>query len=169
MLERSVDGNLAVGASVAREFVQVQRAHEKRIEVDIADGHFSVKRKWIGKPECHIAGQFSGAHRRAELQLGNAPVRGQFSVKTSDNFLPDSQIDYPEGAIRFRGRNRATGFYPERDLPVDRKTRRLQLFEIRKGNGRADQIDGDVAIRESVFGGSRNDARSAAGFFTRRK
>jgi hypothetical protein len=64
MLQRAFDADLAIGAAVASEFIEVQGGHEKRIEVDIADGDFSVHGKGIGEAEGHATGKFAGAHRR---------------------------------------------------------------------------------------------------------
>ena len=147
MLQRTFDGDLAFGAAVPFEFIHVQRGHQKGIEVDIADGDFAVERKWIGESQVRPPDSSPGAHRRTEFQLGDAAVRGQFAVEAADHFLSYAQIDDSESSIRFGSGHRPVRLHAERDLPVDGESRGLQFFEIRQGNGGADQIDGDIAIR----------------------
>ena len=69
MPQRAVHRDLAFRAPVTLEFIDVQRARQKRIEIDILDRHFSVEIERIRQSQIDRARQFAAAiHRRTQRQ-----------------------------------------------------------------------------------------------------
>src|SRR5207302_5310042 len=98
------------------EFSEVQCGEQEWVQIDVADGYFSVERLRIRKPQRNAAGDGAFAHGGVELEFRELAVGLQISAKAADDFRADLQIDNAEGTIGKGRADRSAGFQVERQL-----------------------------------------------------
>src|SRR5207237_4503121 len=87
MTEISFHADFTFGFTVAVELIQVQRAQEEWIEIDVLDGDFAVERERIGETNRDITGEFAGAHGRAEPEARGVAIGVEPAVEAADSRL----------------------------------------------------------------------------------
>src|SRR5216684_1435694 len=90
VLERSVQGDFAVGLAVPVKLLQVQCAQREWVQTHILDGNLPVDGVWLSERQGIAAGDFSRAHGRTQLQSRGASIGFERAIETSDHRLSNA-------------------------------------------------------------------------------
>src|SRR5258708_40204724 len=113
-MQLALKGDVAIRSAVAFEFPQMQRGKQEWIQVEVADGNFTVERQRIRETQGGPAGDGAFAHGGVELEVCELPVRLEIAAEAADNFPADLSIHDTERAGGQRGGDPAAGFQAER-------------------------------------------------------